>query len=219
MARDVSGSPARRPQETLSGSSDDDTSFAEASRRVDLEDSKLDLEFVAHEWLLYGPKRGGHRNLDLAQLAYCFVEFFAKRVDTAGDWASVFDRERISEEMKDEVNFNLVVVTVFVSIMILIEDPIITLQIMRYYWKVSNDDDPRENAKLQKWFLKYVQKSKILADGTLDSTSYSMMRNHLVSYLCPAVKSTSKAGLLNVTAALAVKLFGKNKSFDLQTFH
>lgn len=108
MARESTARSRGRPhQETLSGSDDDDTSFVEEAARVETVDSKLDLAFIAHEWLRYGPKRGaGHRNLDLARLAYCFVEFFAERVVTPRDFKHIFlDREKfdVDEVLKESV--------------------------------------------------------------------------------------------------------------------
>lgn len=80
---------------------------------VDLAFSKLDLKFLAHEWVRCGPHGSDHRQLDLGRLAYCCVAVVAKRANSLETWALLFDKTKITDDIKDMVSV-LIVLKVFV---------------------------------------------------------------------------------------------------------
>lgn len=80
-----------------------DTSVTTTAATSTSTTDKLDLVFIANEWIRYGP-RSDHKHLDLAHLAYCYVEFFKDRANQISDWARFFDNNWQNVQMSDEVS-------------------------------------------------------------------------------------------------------------------
>lgn len=193
------------------------------SGQVDISGGRLDLTFIANEYLSYGKQKGDHGRLDLRKIAHCNAKYLSK-VCLVSDWVKLFafdkDRKAVNSELCDEVRVAARgAVKLFVCGCFYLAC-LFCLKIVQMYWDCEPNQKVYLSPKFKDWFEKKPPPAETINNyrkrlekdrktgGGLAVQQQSLMSAYL-NGTKPSYGSYFRGNVSKVTAALAVKLHRK----------